>query len=213
MNSISQLNHQDEFQRSWTDPSNTNIELPPIDVNRVLAEHYKLSEPLTFTRSMLWDMEVRKSWRPDLYIPSVVLKGSAQSWGQSSAAEGAVSFNRSSQQRLWLESDKYGLVLEQTLINCVQQKVSFIAAADLAGPDGNLFQASVDQPLFHVEHSVGGAELQPLNRWRIAFLTGKADPELAERCALIASDVYLPEFIEIYIRNELNIKLTRQDIR
>jgi len=27
----------------------------------------------------------------------------------------------------------------------------------------------------------------------------------------MANDVWLPEFIEIYIRNDLNIKLTRRD--
>ncbi len=59
MNSISQLNHEGEFQRAWDDPSNTRFEMPPVDVNRVLAEHYRTSEPLTFTRTMLWDMEVR----------------------------------------------------------------------------------------------------------------------------------------------------------
>jgi len=142
----------------------------------VLAEHYQLSEPLNFTRTMLWDMEVDKSRRPDLYIPSVVLKGSAQTWGQRSAADGAESFNRSSKQRLWLESDKYGLVLEQLHLNCVQQKVSFIAAADLAEADGNFLHGGADQPLFHVEHSVSGDELQPLNRWRIAFLTEDLSP-------------------------------------
>ncbi len=76
MNLISQLNQEDEFQRAWADPSNTRFELPPVDVNRVLAEHYRTSEPLTFTRTMLWDMEVRKAWRPDRYIPSVVWEGS-----------------------------------------------------------------------------------------------------------------------------------------
>ncbi len=60
MNSISQLNHEGEFQRAWADPSNTRFELPPVDVNRVLAEHYRTSQPFTFTRTMLWDMEVRK---------------------------------------------------------------------------------------------------------------------------------------------------------
>ena len=55
MNSISQLNHEGEFQRAWVDPGNTRFELPPDDVNRLLAERYRTSEPLTFTRTMLWD--------------------------------------------------------------------------------------------------------------------------------------------------------------
>ena len=38
MNSISQLDHDGEFERAWADPSNTRVEPPSVDVNRVLAE-------------------------------------------------------------------------------------------------------------------------------------------------------------------------------
>ncbi len=62
MNPASQLNHEGEFERAWVDPRNTRFELPPVDVNRVLAEHYLTNQPLTFTRAMLWDTEVRKAW-------------------------------------------------------------------------------------------------------------------------------------------------------
>ncbi len=210
MNSISKLNHESEFQRAWADPSNTRLELPPVDVNRVLDEHYRTSEPLTFTRTMLWDMEVRKAWRPDRYIPSVVWEGSAHTWGQTSSADGTESFVRSSQQRLWLEPMKYGLVLEQVSLNPKQQKVSFIGATELPDRDSNLLLAGVGQPLFHVEHSVDGDELRPLNRWRIVHLTDKVENRLVERFTLMANQVWLPEFIEIYIRRNLNIKLTRQ---
>ncbi len=212
INSISQLNHEGEFQRAWADPSNTRFELPPVDVNRVLAEHYRTSEPLTFTRTMLWDMEVRKAWRPDRYIPSVVWEGSAHTWGRRSAAGGTESFVRSSQQRLWLEPAEYGLVLEQVCLNPTQQKVTFIGAAEFSDRDRNLLRAGARQPLFHVEHSVGGDESRPLNSWRIVHLTDRPEHRLVERFTLIANDVWLPEFIEIYIRSDLNIKLTRRDI-
>ena len=211
MNSISQLNHEGEFQQAWADPSNTRFELPPVDVNRVLAKHYRTSEPLTFTRTMLWDMEVRKAWRPDRYIPSLVREGSAHSWGQRSAADGTESFVRSSQQRLWLEPAEYGLVLEQVCLNPTQQRVTFIGAAELPDRDRNLLRAGARQPLFHVEHSVGGDESRPLNRWRIVHLTDRPEHRLVERFTLMANDVWLPEFIEIYIRSDLNIKLTRRD--
>ncbi len=211
MHSISQLNHEGEFQRAWADPSNTRFELPPVDVNRVLAEHYHTSEPLTFTRTMLWDMEVRKAWRPDRYIPSVVREGSAHAWGRRSAADGTESFVRSSQQRLWLEPVEYGLVLEQVCLNPTQQNVSFIGAAELPDRDSNLLHAGAVQPLFHVEHSVDGDEMQPLNRWRITHLTDRLEHRLTERFILMANDMSLPEFIEIYIRNDLDIKLTRRD--
>ncbi len=146
-NSISQLNHEGEFERAWTDPSNTGFELPPVDVNRVLAEHYRTSEPLTSIRTMLWDMEVRKAWRPDRYIPSVVREGSAHTWGRRSAADGAESFMRSSQQRLWLEPAEYGLVLEKVYLNPRQQKVTFIGAAELPDRDSNILRAGTRQPL------------------------------------------------------------------
>lgn len=211
MHSIIQLNHEDEFQRAWADPSNTRFELPPVDVNQVLIEHYRTSEPLTFTGTMLWDMEVRKAWRPDRYIPSVVLEGSARAWGRRSAADGIVSFVRSSKQRLWLEPSEYGLVLEPVCLNFTQQKVTFIGAAELPDRDKNLLRAGVRQPLFHVEHSVGGDESRPLNRWRIVHLTDRLEHRLVERFTVMANDVWLPEFIEIYIRSDLNIKLTRRD--
>ncbi len=206
------LNHEAEFERAWADTSNTRFELPPVDVNRVLAEHYRTSEPLTFTRTMLWDMEVRKAKRPDRYIPSVVREGSAHAWGRSSAADGKESFIRSSQQRLWLEPTEYGLVLEQVCLNPTQQKVTFIGAAELPDRDKNLLRVGARQPLFHVEHSVSGDESRPLNTWRIVHLTDRPEHRLVERFTLIANDVWLPEFIEIYIRSDLNIKLTRRDI-
>ena len=212
MNSISQLNHEGEFQRAWADPSNTRCELPPVDVNRVLAEHYRTSKPLTFTGTMLWDMEVRKAWRPDLYIPSVVGEGSAHAWGRRSAADGTDSFVRSSQQRLWLEPAEYGLVLEEVCLNPTKQKVTFIGLPELPDRNGNLLRAGAGQPLFHVEHSVDGDESRPLNTWRIVHLTDRPEHSLVERFTLIANNVWLPEFIEIYIRSDQNIKLTRRDI-
>jgi hypothetical protein len=206
------LDHESEFQRTWADPGNTRFELPPVDVNRGLAEHYRTSEPLTFTRTMLWDMEVRKAWRPDHYIPSVVKEGSAHSWGWRSAADATEIFVRSSQQRLWLEPAVYGLVLERVCLNPTQQKVTFIGAAELPDLDKNLLRAGARQSLFHVEHSVDGDESRPLNRWRIVHLTDRPEDRLDERFTLMANDVWLPEFIEIYIRSDLNIKVIRRDI-
>ncbi len=190
MNSISQLDHEGEFQRAWADPNNTRSELPPVNVNRVLAEYYRTSEPLTFTRTMLWDMEVRKAWGPDRYIPSVVREGSAHAWGGRSAADGTESFVRSSQQRLWLEPGEYGLVLEHVCLNHTQQKVTFIGAAELPDRDKNLLRAGERQPLFHVEHSVSGDESRPLNSWRIVHLTDGPEHRLVERFTLMANDVW-----------------------
>ncbi len=161
---------------------------------------------------MLWDMEVRKAWRPDLYIPSLAQEGSAGTWSRRSMAGGAEALLRSSQQRLWLKPTEYGLVLEQVYLDPSQQKVTFIGAAELSDGDGNVLRAGTRQPLFHVEHSVGGDELRPLNKWRIVHLTDRPEHRLVEQFTRMANDMCLPEFIEIYIRSDLNIKLSSHDI-
>jgi hypothetical protein len=126
-----------EFARAWFNPAYTQSELESIDVNRVLRESYALSQPLTFTRAMLWDVEVRK-------------------------------------------------------------------ARDPQRGDGR-------QPLFHVEHAVGGTEAQPLNLWRIVHLTHGRDQRLIDRFAALDDARALPEFIELYIRRDLDIALSRRE--
>jgi len=58
---------------------------------------------------------------------------------------------------------------------------------EVAGADGTLLRAGPGQPLFHVEHSVGGTELRPLNRWRIVHLTDAVDERLIERFERMAA--------------------------
>ena len=202
--------HEDEFARAWTDPDNTRIELDPVDINRTLVRCYRTNKPLRFTRTMLWDMEMKKAFRPDLYIPSVVTKGSSHYWNRQALAGGAESFVRCSRQRLWLEPSEHGLVLERVFLNPGRQRVTFIGAAELGEPDGNQLRAGDGQPLFHVEHSVDGSELRPLNLWRIVFLTDGPRQQLIERFTL-AKDVWLREFVEIYIRRDLKIALNRRE--
>ena len=206
---VSRLDHEAEFERAWTDPINTRIDLTPVDVNLVLARYYRTNEPLRFTRTMLWDMEVKKAFRPDLYIPSVVSAGSSHVWRRQ-VADGTESFVRCSRQRLWLKPSERGLVLEQVFLNPARQGATFIGAAELLDNDGNLLRAGEGQPLFHVEHSVDGGEFRPLNRWRIVYLTDRPEQRLIERFTL-AKDVWLREFVEIYIRRDLGIELTRRN--
>jgi len=61
-----------EFERAWADTANTRARPPDHDVNRVLAASYRMRKPLVFTRTMLWDVEVRKAYNPAEYIPFVV---------------------------------------------------------------------------------------------------------------------------------------------
>ena len=206
---VTQLRHEEAFERAWTDPGNTRTELPPVDINQVLARYYRTNKPLRFTRTMLWDMEVKKAFRPDLYIPSVVSAESSRYWRRQAAAGGAESFVRCSQQRLWLKPTEYGLVLERVYLNPARQSATFIGASELPDQDGNLLRAGEGQPLFHVEHSVDGDELRPLNLWRIVYLTDRPMQKLIERFKL-AKELWLREFIEIYIRRDLKIELTRR---
>ncbi len=206
---VTRLNHEEEFERAWANPANTRIELPPVDINTVLARHYLTNKPLRFTGDMLWDMEVKKAYRPDLYIPSVVTAGSSRYWLRQAAADGAESFVRCSLQRLWLKPSERGLVLEQVFLNPERQSATFIGASDLVDRDGNLLRAGEGQPLFHVEHAVDGSELRPLNLWRIVYLTDRPRRKLIERFTLV-KEAWLREFIEIYIRRDLKIDLTRR---
>lgn len=200
------LDHVKIFREAWDEPNATRYELPPIDVNEVLAARYELGRPLEFTRTMLWDMETRKARRPDLFIPYVVAAGSAASWDT-----GEDTIDRKSSQRLWLDRETYGLVLEHALLDHDNQIVTFIGDAELRGPDGTLLTATTAQPIFHVEHSVGGTESQPLNLWRIVHLTDAPDSRLTAVFDRLATIPWLPEFVEIYIRDVLGIAITRRD--
>jgi hypothetical protein len=199
------LDHVKIFREAWEEPGATRAELPPVDVNEVLAACYELGQPLEFTRTMLWDMETRKARRPDLFIPYVVAAGSAASWDT-----GEDTIDRKSAQRLWLDRDTYGLVLEHAHLDHLNQIVTFIGAAEFRGPDGALLTATTAQPLFHVEHSVGGTEDRPLNLWRIVHLTDTPDNRLTAVFDGMAANPWLPEHTEIYIRDVLGIPLTRR---
>ncbi|MCP3804995.1 hypothetical protein NLX83_37585 [Allokutzneria sp. A3M-2-11 16] len=198
------LNHEDVFERAWAEPGNTRFTLPSLDVNRVLAERYRLDEPLVFTRTMLWDNEVRKARRPDLFIPFVVEAGSAAAWGGDDV------FVRRSRQRRWLNPDSYGLVLERTALDHVRQAVTFIGTAECDDEHGRQLHADADQPIFHVEHAVSGEEDRPVNLWRIVHLTSAPDERLTEVFGRIAESPWLPEFVEIYIRDVLGRNLDRK---
>ncbi|WP_433337403.1 hypothetical protein [Spirillospora sp. CA-294931] len=202
---MNELDHEKEFELAWNDPSNTRYELPPIDINAVLEERYEPDEPLIFTRTLLWDLEVRKARRPDVFIPNVVAEGSADSWG------GDEVFVRRSDQRLWLAPEERGLILEQTSFDHARQTVTFIGAAELPGPGGENLVATTKQPIFHVEHGVAGEEPRPLNTWRIVHLTDAPDPRVTAVFDGIAANPWLPLYVEIYIRDVLGIGLTRRE--
>src|SRR5215813_179082 len=86
MSAVTGLDHRREFAAAWADTRHTRFELPPADINKLLADRYATGSPLSFTRDMLWDVEVRKAWQPDRYIPGVVRAGSARGCSRASTA-------------------------------------------------------------------------------------------------------------------------------
>ncbi|QQP97156.1 hypothetical protein [Lysobacter enzymogenes] len=204
------VDHVPAFAQAWDDPANTRFELPPVDVNRILAERYDLARPLRLSRSQLWEMETRKARRPDLYIPYVVEQGSAAVWADQGERGRVERFVRKSRQRLWLQPDRYELILEQTRVDHAQQQVTFIGASHYPGPDGATLEAGTGQPIFHVIHGVGGEESEPLNLWSVVFLTPRQDSRLLAPFVRMAHDGWLPGYVEIYIRDDLGVGISRR---
>ena len=196
----------EEFDRAWRHPQHTSVALEPLDVNAMLRQDYLLSEPVRLTRSLLWDADAKKAWDPRAYIPHVVREG--QSWGRTTLTEGDQRFLRASQQRAWKE-DTYGQVLEEVYLSPRESKILFLGRAELVSEDGLALRVGSHQSLFHVEHSVGGTNTQPLNLWRIVHLTPEKDDALAQRQVTAMADV-LRQFIAIYFERELGRKLTRR---
>ncbi|MEU8772226.1 hypothetical protein [Streptomyces sp. NPDC048606] len=201
-----------EFDRAWNDARHTRVELPAVDVNRVLAERYATEHPVLLTRVSLWDMEVRKAGDPASFIPYVVEEGTAEAWvpGRSGGALGD-RFVRKSSQKLWRDPERYGLVLEEVWLDHERQVVTFLGRAELPDARGGLLKADTGQPLFHVQHGVAGTEERPTNTWRIVLLTAEADEELLDVFRAMAADPWLPGFVENYVRDVLGVEPTRRD--
>jgi len=163
-------NHEAVFTSAWNREGHTSIEIDPLDVNQVLADEYDGVEGLALTRTQIWDMEVKKAARPDLFIPGVIRAGTARSWGRRELKSGDEVFIRVSEQRLWLQPDSYGTVIEACHLNHSSQQVTFIGLPEVEDDAGRTVTASPGQPLFHVVHGVTGTDEAPLNTWRIVHL-------------------------------------------
>jgi hypothetical protein len=111
-------------------------------------------------------------------------------------------------QRGWITAER-GRILEDVYINNAEQDIFFIGRSQMTGKDGNTLEASQFQPLFFVEHGVGGVEEEPLNLWRIVLLTPKRDPRYEEPFEQMVGTGLLPGFVEIYIEKNLGVRLTR----
>jgi hypothetical protein len=194
-----------EFESVWNNPRFTQIELPPVQVNRVLREKYTASGTVELSRSMVWDMETKKAWDPLTYIPYVVSEGG--SWGRHHLASEIERWSRSSIQGSWLNVGR-GRVLEDVFVDHVRHKILFMGRAQLLRESGPI-QADAYQPLFHVEHAAGGTETDPINLWRIVILTEQKDERYRAPFDEMVRQGTLPGFLEIYIERDLHVKLTR----
>ena len=198
------MDHEKVLDDAWHTPGVTAIDLPPVDVNQVLADRYELDRDIVFTRDMLWDMEVRKAAAPDVYIPTVVKPGSATKF-PGVEHDGFEDFTRVSDQRLWADPDTYGTIIEHVRLDHGHQRAFFVGDSEFRD-----VKATTDQPLFHVEHSVAGAADRPLNRWRIVLLTEAVDPKLVDVFTQMGEDPYLRVFIEVYLQNQLGVAFRRK---
>ena len=194
--------YEKTFAEAWANPRYTRFEAPPLDVNAALAAEFELDEPFTYTRTHLWDMEVRKAWRPDLYIPVIRNPATVRAWGEDPT------FTRVSEQALWLEPGAYGVVIERVHLNHEAQVVTFLGAAEAVDERGVRHVAGTGQPLFHVEHGTAGTEERPLNTWRMVSLTEEPDPRLEAEMSRWWGKV--PPFVEYHVREVLGVGLRRR---
>jgi hypothetical protein len=202
------IDHEKILADAWNRPGVTAIDLPPVDVNQVLADRYELDRELTFTRTMLWDMESRKAAAPDVYIPTVVAPGAEKF---PSTRRGTLEdFTRISEQRIWADPERFGTIIEHVRLDHDSQRAFFVGDTGFVTPDGRTVTGTTAQPIFHVEHSVAGTEERPLNLWRIVLLTEQVDAALVDVFTRMEDDPYLRVFIEVYLRKDLGVTFRRR---
>jgi hypothetical protein len=200
-----------EFESAWENPRNTRFELPVPDVNKVVSECYEVGKPVHLTGSMVWDMELKKAWNPAKYIPYVVSRDHA--WGRDSYDDDTEHFVREIDAKAWIIEDTTGPVFEEVFISNKERRVIFLGRDELKTETGETIRTNGYQPLFHVEHGVSGTENAPLNIWRIVILTENNDPRYHQPFEEMVKAGGLPGFLEIYINRDLNVPLSRKEIR
>lgn len=197
-----------EFNEAWQNPKYTRVELPPVDVNRVLRERYTVAPAgTTMNLTQLWDMEVRKAWDPATYIPYVVSRG--RSWGRHALEEGCEGFHRTSDQAAWIDSSR-GEVIEEVAISHIERKIVFLGKSQIVDDRGETIYAGDFQPLFHVVHGTQGSEKRPINTWRIVVLTDRQDDRYKKPFDKMVAAGHLPGFIEVYLQRDMGVLIERR---
>ena len=199
---------QHAYRAAWENPAHTRFELPPVNVNKVLRERYSMRPEKALARTAIWDMERKKAWDPRTYIPYVVSEGG--SWGRETLPDGE-RFSRASMQKGWIAQAE-GRVLEDVYLSDERQAIVFLGRERMRDESGHELRASGVQPVFHVEHGVGGSEEEPLNLWSIVLLTPQEDRRYHRPFEAMVARGWLPGFIEIYIARDLGVQLSRAAI-
>lgn len=197
----------EQFETDWNNPSYTRAKLADVDINHIIKTYYTTSKPVNFTRTMLWDLERKKAWDPKTYIPHVVSEG--KSWGKTDLEGKDEQFFRASQQRQWLTGE-FAQVIEKVYLLDQTQKAIFFGLSEVQETEGTVLHAVNSQPIFHVEHGVGGTEDNPLNTWRIVHLTNGKNDELTKKFETYRDLTTLPKYVEVYIEKDLGIAIEKK---
>ena len=209
INSYAETNFaEDTFEKAWKNPNFTQIELNDVDVNEIIKNHYVTDSSVQFTRTMLWDMETKKAWDPVSYIPYAAQNG--LSWGRKELPNGNEVFVRSTDQKQWLNPEVFEQVFELVYLNHQEQKATFLGVNCVVDPSQRWAEKENEQPLFHVQHVVGGTEESPLNKWKIVHLTIGKDPRLIHLFKERIQADRLPGYIENYIIKDLRISFIHE---
>jgi hypothetical protein len=206
---ISGLDHLQVLETAFADPKNTAIRVPPQDVNEIIANAYTIDRPHNYTLTEVWDMEVRKASQPDKYLGGVVRPGSLERFPSTRDDDEIEEFTRVGDQARWVDHE-WSTVIEHVRIYKKEKRIVFIGASEFVTPDGRKIVAGDGQPLFHVEHSAAGTEERPINLWRIVLLTDGPDNRFIDIFDHIGKQPYLWMFHEIYLREDLGLKLERK---
>jgi hypothetical protein len=186
-------NAVEKFEEAWNNPQYTRFMAPAADINHIFClQTDELLRQLNLTGTQLWEAEKKKAWDPKTYIPHVVSEG--ESFDKLDLGD-EITFMRGSLQKSWLDPQVAVPVLEEVHVFERDRKVIFL---------GRTPNSATEQPLFHVEHSVGGTEENPTSLWRIIFLT--SDKKYSEGLAeafLSRPASFLPMFVQQYVRHDL----------
>ncbi|MBP6986069.1 MAG: hypothetical protein KBB83_05700 [Alphaproteobacteria bacterium] len=185
-----------EFEGAWNNPDFTHYEAIVADVNKLIALETDVNlNKHRLTGEQLWDAEKKKAWDPQTYIPHAVIKG--ESYDRSQPNEDEVTFKRRSEQRSWLDPNVIVPVLEEVHIFEKLRKAVFLGRAV---DDADSIKG---QPIFHVEHSVGGSEDNPLSLWRIIMLTPDAKYVQTVESIMTQRLQSLPRFVAEYLKRDM----------